>query len=37
MNWVLFLVVGGAIVLALVIAFIGKAQDKREEAEAQKG
>jgi len=37
MNWQFYLIVGGAIALALLITWLGKRQDKMDQASSSKG
>jgi hypothetical protein len=37
MNWQFYLIVGGSIALALFITWLGRRQDKKEEAASSKG
>lgn len=37
MNWQFYLIVGGSIALALLITWMGKLQDKKEQAASPKG
>ena len=37
MNWQFYLIVGGSIALALFITWLGRCQDKKDEAASSKG